>query len=101
MSKNSSRGAEWQLTRLAVLDRDGWVCTWPDCGKPLEGRDATVDHITPKAVALAMGWEPAQIDDPSNLVAMCRRHNGMKSDQVSIRIEYLSPKWFAGADPVF
>lgn len=94
MAKDSSRGPAWQKTRKAVLDRDGWVCTWAGCGISLEGSNATVDHVTPVALALSMGWSREQIDAPSNLVAMCRRHNGLKRDQISIRIDYLSPVWF-------
>ena len=100
MSKESSRGSAFQARRLAVLDRDGWVCTWPTCGKQLEGRDATVDHVTPVAVALSMSWSRDEIDAESNLVAMCRKHNGQKRDQISIRVDYMNPTWFE-RDPVF
>lgn len=94
VSKNSMHGPEWEGVRLGILDRDGWLCTWPSCSKPLEGSDATVDHIVSVAEALKMGWTRAQINDPSNLAAMCRLHNGMKRDQVVIRIDYLAPRWF-------
>lgn len=83
MSVGSSRGKDWERTRLAVLDRDGWQCTY--CHKPLEGRDATADHIIPKAAGGS--------DDPDNLVAACRRCNGIKSDQMFARTPWFNPQW--------
>ena len=88
------RGSDWDAVRLAVLERDQWLCTWPECNKPLEGDDATVDHVTPVQVARNLGWSRSEINDPSNLVAMCRRHNGMKRDQVVLRVDYRAPAWF-------
>ena len=84
MSEQSSRGAAWQKVRLAVLDRDGWICT--ACGKPLDGPDATVDHVIPKNLG--------GTDDEDNLVAMCRTCNGRKSDRIEpIRQNWFNPRW--------
>lgn len=84
MSAGSSRGAAWEATRLRVLNRDGWICLL-SCGKPLEGADATVDHITPKAAG--------GTDDESNLIAACRTCNGRKRDQVLTRMPWFNPRW--------
>jgi len=87
LSEQSSRGAAWERTRLAVLDRDGWICTY--CHKPLEGSDATVDHLIAK--------NHGGTDDPDNLVAACRRCNGRKSDRVGdIRLDWFNPAWLNG-----
>ena len=83
MSNQSSRGAEWEALRLRVLNRDGWICA--ACGKELVGADATVDHIIPKDA----GGE----DVDWNLVAMCRRDNGTKSNRVMVRMPWFNPRW--------
>ena len=77
----------------AVLDRDGWTCTY--CNKTdLDGDDATVDHIISKQT-----WQreqrPGNPDDMSNLVAACRSCNGSKSDRDTLpRLTYFNPRWF-------
>ena len=83
MSVGSSRGAAWEAVRRAVLERDGWQCSY--CHKHLEGRDATVDHIVPKAAG--------GTDEADNLVAACRRCNGIKSDQLVARMPWYNPNW--------
>lgn len=85
MSKQSSRSSQWKAQRQRVLDRDGWVCT--SCGRQLVGSDATVDHCDP--VALNPGKEYR--DD--ELVAMCRRCNGIKSDRVKARQTWFDRRW--------
>lgn len=93
MSKQSMRGPAWETIRKMVLDRDGWVCTWPHCNKPLEADDATVDHVVPIEVGLRQGWTRAELNAPTNLVAMCRKHNGAKRDLVIIRADFRNPRW--------
>jgi 5-methylcytosine-specific restriction endonuclease McrA len=52
-----------------VLARDFWTCQ--ACGKPLHGRDATVDH----RIARSKG---GALFDAANLQAMCASCNGKK-----------------------
>jgi len=64
MGKQVLWSAEWKKQRLRVLKRDGYVCAY--CGQ-----DATeVDHI----IARAKGGG----HDLDNLVACCKRCNGLK-----------------------
>jgi 5-methylcytosine-specific restriction endonuclease McrA len=84
MSKLSSQGAKWDATRLYVLNRDGWICAY--CAKHLEGKDATADHIIPKAAG--------GTDDAWNLVAACVSCNGRKSDHVIERLLWLNTALF-------
>lgn len=86
MSKLSSQGAKWDSTRLYVLQRDGFVCAY--CGKHLEGKDATADHIVAKA--------NGGTDDAWNLVASCVSCNGRKSDKVIERRLWLHSELFEG-----
>lgn len=86
MSKQSSRGADWESLRIRVLNRDGWRCVY--CGKELSGSDATADHIVPK--------DAGGVDAEWNLVACCRRDNGRKSNKVMIRMPWFNPKWVEG-----
>lgn len=84
MSKQSSRGPEWEKVRRFVLQRDGYTCTY--CGKQgLTGKDATADHVIPK--------DAGGTDDPSNLVAACRRCNGSKSNRLLFRSSWNNPRW--------
>ena len=54
--------ARWRRLRVAILDRDGWRCTNPECGRA--GR-LEVDHIQPLEKGGAMY-------DPANLQTLCR-----------------------------
>lgn len=83
MSQYSSRGAAWNKLRLACLERDGWTCQ--ECGKDLEGADATADHIIPKAA----GGE----DRLDNLRALCRLCNGKRQDRELVRLAWASRRW--------
>jgi 5-methylcytosine-specific restriction endonuclease McrA len=81
MSKNSSRGAAWNKMRAMILERDGHSCAY--CGQEAD----TVDHIIPKSS------EEDDLDNPGNLVAACRRCNGLKSDKPLIRTNYFNKAW--------
>lgn len=83
MSKGSERGPVWQATRLRILNRDAWVCSF--CAKPLEGPDATVDHVVP----LIEGGRST--DD--NLVAACRTCNGQKGGRLIVRSPWFNRRW--------
>ena len=43
ISKKALGTGRWKKTRLAVLARDGYVCSY--CGTHLDDNNATVDHI--------------------------------------------------------
>lgn len=83
MSSLSSRGKAWESTRKRILDRDQWTCQY--CGKPLEGSDATVDHIVPKIEGGS--------DRDDNLVACCRLDNGAKSGRLLVRSPWFNRRW--------
>jgi 5-methylcytosine-specific restriction endonuclease McrA len=55
---------------LALIDRDGYVCSHPGCGVLA---DLTIDHIVP----LSRGGT----DDLTNLRFLCRSHNSSKGDK--------------------
>lgn len=80
MSRQSSKGREWDLIRLAVLERDNYVCAY-GCG-----REATeVDHVVPKA--------DGGTDDEHNLVAACKPCNVRKGTSRLVPINYCNTKW--------
>lgn len=83
MSTLSSRGKAWETTRKRILDRDLWVCQY--CAAPLEGANATVDHIVPKI--------EGGTDSDSNLMASCRSCNGAKSGRMIIRSPWFNRRW--------
>lgn len=82
MSKQSSRGAAWNKTRLFVLDRDGWVCAY--CNRDAD----TVDHVLAK--------NNGGTDDVSNLVAACRECNGRLQDRSLVRTTWVNRRWLDG-----
>lgn len=63
----------WKRDRLAILERDGWVCQFPDgdgiCGKPA----THVDHILPRS--------HGGTQDPQQLRAACEHHNLSKGNR--------------------
>lgn len=80
MSQHSSRGAAWEALRIAVLERDGYICAY-------DGAIATtVDHIIPKA----KGGE----DRMDNLVACCSPCNARKGAKRLVRVSWLNPRHF-------
>jgi 5-methylcytosine-specific restriction enzyme A len=42
-------GAQWQRLRLAILERDNYLCQCPDCKGKRHTVATEVDHILPKA----------------------------------------------------
>jgi 5-methylcytosine-specific restriction endonuclease McrA len=59
-SKRVTRGQRWHTIRMAVLERDGFVCR--SCGK---GGRLEVDHVHP------VKTHPELSFDPANLQALC------------------------------
>lgn len=94
MSRWSASGTAWEAQRQRVLQRDGWVCAY--CGVDLvtsrtAPNGATVDHVEPVVA------NPGRTYADHELVACCRRCNGIKQDRVRVRTEYRAPGWFGKA----
>jgi hypothetical protein len=69
ISKKALGTGRWKKTRLAVLARDGYVCSY--CGTHLDDNNATVDHIQSRV----SGGDIFNLD---NLTSACRRCNQSK-----------------------
>lgn len=76
----SKFGKRWQARRLLVLERDGWACQECGCDLRAEGVTAHVDHVVSRSVAKEWGWPDQEINDVSNLRALCSVHNLAKGD---------------------
>lgn len=74
---------EWKKLRRAVLDRDGWRCA--ACGKDVEGRDATVDHVIP--------YTGPESNVMHNLITLCRSCNSTKQDRTLVRLPWFRSSW--------
>lgn len=85
MSKNSKSGSAWNAQRQRVLRRDNWTCSY--CGSPIEGDNATVDHVSPVVL------DPDHVYQDDELIAACRTCNGRKGARPYIRQNYYSPRW--------
>lgn len=58
------------------------IATAEGCALDLPGCDGTpvhADHIVGHADALALGWDPAYIDDPANGQAVCASCHAIKT----------------------
>jgi 5-methylcytosine-specific restriction protein A len=67
--------AAWQRLRWSVLQRDGFTCQWPGCGRVLAHRpsELVADHRVPVRVAPERTW------DETNLQCLCAAcHSGPK-----------------------
>lgn len=65
-------GADWRRRRKRVLERDAYTCQ-PHLRQGLYRKADDVDHVVSKAEAARMGWTEEQIEDDSNLQAICRQ----------------------------
>ena len=81
-SKHNS--LEWTKARAEAKKSLPPVCV--TCGKYLEGRDWTIDHIIP----LNRGGT----HDLVNLQSMCLECNGRKQDRIAVRQAWQKPEWF-------
>lgn len=73
-------GHKWRKVRAQVLERDGHQCQ-PCVRADRLSRAHEVDHIKNKAAARAEGWTDEQIDDPSNLEAICTPCHKLKTSK--------------------
>lgn len=76
-------GSEWDKRRKRVMYRDAGLCQ--PClreSDDLVTAAYAVDHIVSKAEARHRGWTDEQIEDDSNLQAICRRcHDAKTADE--------------------
>jgi len=72
--------------RPLILERDGYTCM--GCLNPVDGADATIDHIIPKAMTGVAN------NTPSNLQTLCRSCNSKKGTNVAPhRRAFVKPGW--------
>jgi 5-methylcytosine-specific restriction endonuclease McrA len=77
------------LTKKNVLLRDDYRCAY--CGRQIEGRVATVDHVNPKSAGGKSIW--------TNLVAACVECNGRKGRRtpeqarMPLRVKPVEPRF--------
>lgn len=73
-------GHAWRKLRDKILIRDLFLCQRCKRADRIT-RANEVDHIKNKAAARAEGWTEAQIDDPSNLEAICSHCHKLKTSK--------------------
>ncbi len=91
------------IDRLAIYERDGWICGL--CGKPVnkhlrhpDWRAATLDHVIPLSVAIAAGWPPAVAHSPDNLQLAHKRCNELKSNDCDLSVEEIMAQEYPRQD---
>lgn len=73
-------GHAWRRLREKILKRDCYLCQRCMRSDRVSVSNE-VDHIINKASARAQGWTDEQIDDPSNLEAICTDCHKMKTNK--------------------
>jgi 5-methylcytosine-specific restriction endonuclease McrA len=71
--------------RPYILERDGHTCQ--ACSNPVDGADATIDHIIPKAITGVAN------NTASNLQTLCRSCNSKKGIKSNFRRAFVKPGW--------
>lgn len=55
--------------RIRTLERDGFTCQWPGCGRLSSPKDLVADHREPHRGNASLFW------DPANLWTLCTTHH--------------------------
>ena len=77
----SSRGSGWRTIRIAIRERDGYLCV--RCGQPDDTKLLAVDHIIPW-ILVSANEELANHSD--NLASLCLSCHGLKTASVEPRL---------------
>lgn len=56
----------------------------------------TIDHFTPKSIAVLLGWPRKMIDHPSNLQLLCKLHHQEKDKTTRDKIGQLKTQLKGG-----
>ena len=94
ISKKALGTGRWKKTRLSVLARDNYVCTY--CGTHLDDTNATVDHIQSRVSG-------GDLFNLENLTSACRRCNqskGARSKPLFFRSGSTPPAFSGSFSPI-
>lgn len=97
MTQTNTKVARDELV-THLRTRDGDMCQYPDCDKPLDFEafegpmETTIDHWIPQYWGKANGWTTAEIWDLSNLKLMHKKCNAAKGDRIPNEDGTLPPK---------
>ena len=86
MTRADLHTTQWKKTRLAVLNRDDWVCAY--CNRDLlllPAMQRTADHVIPTSAG--------GTSEMHNLVACCKECNSRKQDRVLVRQNWYNEHW--------
>jgi len=68
--------------KTALYKRAGGVCEHPEGCRQRNPTALTIDHFTPQCLGKLLGWTLEQIDDPANLLLLCRYHH-IRKDSIT------------------
>lgn len=66
------------LLKAEVYERAGGKCEHPQGCEQTDITKLTLDHFTPQAVARIWEWTPEEVNNPLNLLLLCRTHHDEK-----------------------
>ena len=72
---------EKEMLKRELYERSGGMCEHPEGCEEANIDKLTIDHFTPQAVARIWGWTPEEVNDPLNLLLLCRTHHDEKDMQ--------------------
>ncbi len=72
------REEEKEIIEQELYEQRGGHCEHPGGCNVTDLRKLTLDHFTPQCVARIWEWTPEEVNDPNNLLLLCRTHHNEK-----------------------
>lgn len=75
------KAVEKEALKFDLYERAQGACEHPQGCTETNIDKLTIDHFTPQAIARIWGWTPQEVNDPLNLILLCRRHHDEKDQE--------------------
>ena len=72
---------EKEMLKLELYERSRGHCEYPERCLESDIDKLTIDHFTPQSIAKIWQWTPEEVNDPLNLLLLCRTHHDEKDFQ--------------------
>lgn len=72
---------EIEVVKLELYARSGGQCEHPGGCNETNLNKLTIDHFTPQCIAKIWDWTAEEVNDPLNLLLLCRMHHDQKDSQ--------------------
>jgi len=72
---------EREVVKLDLYTRSGGHCEHPRGCNETKLDKLTIDHFTPQCIAKIWGWTAEEVNDPLNLLLLCKEHHQEKDSK--------------------